>query len=178
MMPNKNKGFVLLISGLSGSGKSILANLLKDYLKKEKDNDIFILDGDVTRAFFDGNLAYGEEARLESGRRLMFGAHLLSETGTNVVVTCIMGNSETRKVMKDKVNFIEIFMDANIEDCIKSDPKGVYKKNISLEKPNLRGIDMPFEKPEDAALVLNPYKEKPEESLRKLVNFLEEKGLI
>lgn len=178
MISDNKKGFVLLISGLSGSGKSVLANLLKDYLKKEKNKDLFILDGDVTRKFFDNNLAYGGEARLESGRRLMFGAHLLSEIGTNVVVTCIMGNSETRKVMKDKVSFIEIFMNANIKDCIKSDPKGVYKKNMNLEKPNLRGIDLPFEKPKDAALVLNPYKETPEESMKKLVNFLEEKGLI
>ena len=178
MTLGSKKGFVLLISGLSGSGKSYLANLLKDYLNKERNKDIYILDGDVTRKFFDHDLAFGEEARAESGRRLCFGASLLSNNGKDVVITCIMGTEELRKMMKNKVDFIEIFMDADIEDCIKNDPKGIYEKNMKLEKPDLRGIDLPFNKPEDAALILYPYKEKPEESLRRLVNFLDEKKLI
>lgn len=171
------KGFVLLFSGLSGCGKTTVAKMLLDYLNK-KNIPTFMLDGDLTRKFFDGKLGFGEEERHESGRRLCFGAHLLSQTGTNVVITCIMGDEDVRKSMKSKVDFIEIFMDVDIKDCIKNDPKGIYKENMNLEKPNLRGIDLPFEKPKDAALVLYPYKETPEQSFQKVLKFLEEKKLV
>lgn len=171
------KGFVLLFSGLSGSGKTTVANMLLDYLNQKKILT-FILDGDVVREFFDKNLGFGEEARYESGRRLSFGAHLLSTTGTNVIITCILGTPEIRKSMKDKIDFIEIFMDADIKNCINCDPKGIYKKNMNLKTPDMRGIDLPFEKPIKPELVLYPYKETPEQSFQKVLKFLEEKKLI
>jgi adenylylsulfate kinase len=161
------KGKIIIISGLSGSGKTTIAKRLISNLP-----GYYLLDGDVVRKFFGGDLGFGEGARMESGRRLCFGAHILSEAGINVIVTCSMGSDEIRKKMKEMIEFIEIFMDADIKDCIKNDPKGVYKKNLKLDKPNIRGVDLPFSPPKNPDLTLYPYKEKPEESLNKVLKFL------
>jgi len=173
----EKKGFILLFSGLSGSGKTVIANKLMEYFK-QKDIPIFLLDGDVTRAFFDGNLGFDEQSRYESGRRLSFGAHILSRTGTNVIITCTMGTPEIRKSIRDKIDFIEIFMDADIQDCIKNDSKGLYKKTIDLKEGTLRGINLPFIPPKDPDFVLRPYKESVEESFQRLVEFLEDRGFV
>ena len=166
------KGFVILISGLSGSGKSTIVKRLQSYVP------IYHLEGDSVRKFFGGNLGFGEGSRMESGRRLCFGAHILSENGTNVAITCTMGTPEIRKKMKEMVEFDEIYMDANIEDCIKNDPKGIYKNNLKRDKPNLRGIDLSFIPPEKPELILYPYKETPKESVEKLKEYLRKKGYI
>jgi adenylylsulfate kinase-like enzyme len=164
------KGLILIISGLSGSGKTTIANKLA----KELPN-FYILDGDDVRQFFGGDLGFGEGARMESGRRLCFGAHLLSDAGLNVIVTCTMGSHEIRKKMKDLIDFIEVYMDADVKDCIANDPKGVYKRNLKLDKPNLRGVDLPFEPPENPDLILYPYRETPENSFKRLLSFLEDR---
>jgi adenylylsulfate kinase-like enzyme len=160
------KGKIVIISGLSGSGKTTVA---KELIKKLP--NVYLLDGDVVRNFFGGDLGFGEGARMESGRRLSFGAHLLSDAGIDVIITCTMGTSDIRKKMKELIDFKEIYMDANINDCIKNDPKGIYEKNLKLEKPNIRGVDLPFEPPKHPDLILKPYKETPEESVERVLEF-------
>jgi len=167
------KTFVLLISGLSGSGKSTIAKKLQAHVPS-----LYHLEGDTVRKFFGGNLGYGEGARMESGRRLCFGAHLLSSVGIPVVITCTMGTPEIREKMKKMIKFEEIFMDAKIEDCIKNDPKGMYRQNLKKDPPNLRGVDLPFDPPEKPELTLYPYKETPEESLDKVKEYLHKKGYL
>ncbi len=166
------KGFILLISGLSGSGKSTIAKLLKNHI------DIYILEGDEVRDFFGGKLGFGEGARMESGRRLCFGAHLLSKCGVNVVITCTMGTPEIRERMKKLLDFKEIYMDTDIKYCIENDPKGIYKENMKLDKPNIRGLDLLFEPPKFPDLTLYSYIEKPEQSVKKLIKYLEGIGYI
>jgi len=167
------KGFILLISGLSGSGKSTIAKKLQCFIPS-----LYHLEGDEVREFFGGNLGYGEGARMESGRRLCFGAHLLSKVGINVVITCTMGTPEIREKMEKLIEFDEIFMDAKIEHCIKNDPKGIYRLNLKKDQPNLRGVDLPFDPPENPSLTLYPYKETPEKSLDRLKDFLKDRGYI
>ena len=165
------KGNIFLINGISGSGKTTLANKLKDYLKN-KCRNVYIIDSDITRHFFDYDLNYSQEGRFVYFGRNAYGAYLLSENGIDVIIAANWNLKKMREIFKRKVDFIHIYLDVDVKDCIKNDPKGIYKKNMHLDKPGIPGIDIIFEKPEDPDLILHPYKETPEESFKKIVEFL------
>lgn len=170
------KGFILIVSGLSGSGKSTVSKLVVDELHK-RSIPIFHMESDWVKSFF-GDTDYRPEARLEGGRRMCFGAHLLSEFGINIIINCVMGTTETRKLMRSMIDFREIYMNADIKKCIQNDPRGIYEKNLGKNNPMLRGVDLPFEPPDEPVLVLHPYIETPQESSRKIINYLEKVELI
>src|SRR3989344_465512 len=167
-----NKGVVILINGISASGKTTIALGLKNFLEKQENRNVQIIDGDISRDFFGNDLGYSEEERFNAFKRNIFGAYLLSNQGVDVILSIMVSRNEFREFMRNKLDFIEIFLDADIEDCIKNDPKGVYKKVMQFDNPHMPGLDIPFQKPENPDLILNPYKEKPEESLDKITRFL------
>lgn len=168
-------GNIILINGIAASGKTTLALRLKEYLKKEKNRKVQIIDGDLSRNFFDNDLDYSEEDRFKAFKRNVFGAYLLSKNGIDVILSIMMSKPELRDFIKSKLDFIEILLDADIKDCMRNDPRGIYKKVMHSNKPNMPGLDIPFEKPENPDLILYPYKESPEESLEKIVKFLNKK---
>jgi len=89
-----------------------------------------------------------------------------------------MGQHYLRDYMKSKINFIEVFLDADIQDCIKHDPRGFYKERMKLAQPLLRGVDLPFEKPLNSELVVYPYKETLEQSLLRIKDYLKQTGYL
>ena len=174
---NIKKGNIIFFNGLSGSGKTTLAEKLVTCFR-EKQKPVYLLDGDVTREFFGNDLGFTHEDRLQAGKRNAFGAKLLSDNGINVILAAMISNNELREFHESKLDFLEIFLDADINDCIKNDPKGIYIQALQKENPQMSGYDLNFYNPKNPALTLYPYKETPEESFQKLCDFLKKKKII
>jgi len=143
-----HKGKVLWFTGLSGSGKSTLANAVDDVLNSKKYNT-YILDGDNIRMGLNKDLGFSPEDRKENIRRISETAKLFADSGKIVLTAFISPYLDDRDKAKALIgnDFVEIFVDTSIEECIKRDPKGLYKKAISGEIKNFTGISAPYESP-------------------------------
>ena len=135
-------------TGLSGSGKSTLANAVDDVLNSKKYNT-YILDGDNIRMGLNKDLGFSPEDRKENIRRISETAKLFADSGKIVLTAFISPYLDDRDKAKALIgnDFVEIFVDTSIEECIKRDPKGLYKKAISGEIKNFTGISAPYESP-------------------------------
>jgi len=166
-------GNIILINGISGSGKTTLALKLKNYLEA-KGERVYVIDGDESRNFFN-DLDYSQESRFIYFKRNCFGAYLLSNNGIDVILSVNVNTNELREFIKNRTKFIEIFLDADVRDCMNNDPKGVYKKYS--ENGGIPGFNMPFEKPKNPDLTVYPYREPPDKSLMRIVEFLKKNNL-
>jgi bifunctional enzyme CysN/CysC len=153
---NNQKPAALWFTGLSGSGKSTIANLVESRLYARGARTI-LLDGDNIRHGLNRDLGFTEVDRVENIRRVGEIAKLMTEAGLIVLCSFISPFRADRQLVRemlDKGEFIEIFVDTPIEDCIARDPKGLYKKAIAGEIKNFTGIDQPYEAPVDPELVV------------------------
>ena len=145
------KHLLIWLSGLSGSGKSTIAN---DLEKKLYENGYlsYLLDGDNIRIGLNKDLGFSPEDRKENIRRISEVAKLFADSGKVVMTAFISPYSddrdEARKLIGD--DFIEIFVNTPIDECIERDPKGLYKKALNGEIKGFTGIDAPYEKPQNA----------------------------
>jgi len=167
-------GKIILFLGISGSGKTTLGKKLYTFLKLEKNFPVEFIDGDLVRDFLNIQTGYTPKERDLVTRYIAYATHLLAKNGTNVIVSNIAASLETRDFLKQRWgDYIQIFLDADINDCIKNDPKNVYKNNMSLKKPLLYGIDLEYQKPLTANIVLKPFQESIEDSFKKIKAYLE-----
>ena len=148
-----HKGKVLWFTGLSGSGKSTLANALDEKLNSKKYNT-YILDGDNVRMGLNKDLGFSPEDRKENIRRISEVAKLFADSG-KVVMTAfispyITDRNEARKLIGD--DFVEIYLNTSLDQCIERDPKGLYKKALNGEIKGFTGIDAPYEEPKNAEI--------------------------
>ena len=146
---NQQKPLCLWFTGLSGSGKSTIANALEIELSK-MGKRAYILDGDNIRHGLCGDLGFTEADRIENVRRVSEVAKLMVDAGLIVMVTLISPYRIDREMAKakfDEGEFIEIFIDTPFQECEKRDPKGLYKKARRGEIKNFTGIDSEYEKP-------------------------------
>ena len=148
-----HKGKVLWFTGLSGSGKSTLANALDDKLNSNNFNT-YILDGDNVRMGLNKDLGFSPEDRKENIRRISEVAKLFADSGKVVMTAFISPYSidrvQARKLIGD--DFIEIFVNTSLDECIKRDPKGLYKKAFNGEIKGFTGVDAPYEEPKNAEI--------------------------
>ena len=148
-----HKGKVLWFTGLSGSGKSTLANALDEKLNSNNFNT-YILDGDNVRMGLNKDLGFSPEDRKENIRRISEVAKLFADSGKVVMTAFISPYSddrdEARKLIGD--DFIEIFVNTPIDECIERDPKGLYKKALNGEIKGFTGIDAPYQEPKNAEI--------------------------
>jgi adenylylsulfate kinase len=145
----KQKSPVIWLTGLSGSGKSTIANELAIKLQQEG-KLAYILDGDNVRMGLNKDLGFSDEDRKENIRRITEVAKLLSDAGVIVITAFISPFRKEREKAKEiigKDNFIEVFVRTSLETCEKRDPKGLYKKARAGEIPMFTGIDSPYEEP-------------------------------
>ena len=145
----KQKSPVIWLTGLSGSGKSTIANELAIKLQQEG-KLAYILDGDNVRMGLNKDLGFSDDDRKENIRRIAEVAKLLSDVGVIVITAFISPFREEREKAKEIVgrdSFIEVFVRASLETCEKRDPKGLYKKARAGEIPMFTGIDSPYEEP-------------------------------
>lgn len=169
---------VIWITGIPASGKSTIANLLKDYYQKNN-LPADILDGDELRKTLSADLGFSENDRKEHNRRVIFVAKLLAKNGVTVIVPLISPYRETRDLArKEFKNFFEVWVKASVDTCIKRDPKGLYKKALAGEITNLTGLQAPYEEPKNPELILDTEKNTPQECLQMIVLRLKQLGYL
>jgi len=172
------KAFCLWFTGLSGSGKSTVAELVEKKLK-EKGLDLQHLDGDVVRQDLTKDLGFSKEDRDKNIQRVSFVAELLDSHGIPVITTFISPFREERQHAREKIdNFIEVYVKCPLQVCEKRDVKGLYKKARAGQIPSFTGISQPYEEPEHPEIVLETDKETIEESAQKVINYLIKKGFL
>ena len=152
---NGQKGMVLWFTGLSGSGKSTIANALDDELNK-LGKKTYILDGDNIRMGLNKDLSFSPDDRKENIRRISEVAKLFADSGTIVLTAFISPYIDDRQAARDLIgeDFNEVFVDTDIKECIERDPKGLYKKALSGEIKGFTGIDAPYEKPTNPEIII------------------------
>jgi len=154
---------IVWFTGLSGSGKSSIANLLEKRLTAEG-RHAYILDGDNVRHGLNKDLGFTEAARIENIRRVAEVAKLMADAGLIVLVSFISPFTKERRMAREiagDVDFAEVYVDTPLEVCEARDPKGLYAKARAGEIKNFTGIDSPFEAPENPDMVLHGAEEAP-----------------
>ena len=173
-----SKGFTIWFTGLSGAGKSTLAEALEPELKKRGHN-VEILDGDIVRTNLSKGLGFSKEDRDTNILRIGFVAHLLSRNGVAVITAAISPYRDIRDQNRALIgDFVEVYAKCSIEELTRRDVKGLYEKALKGEIANFTGISDPYEEPLNAEVVIDSEKETVEESLNKILSYLESKGYI
>ncbi|UTR11287.1 adenylyl-sulfate kinase [Evansella sp. LMS18] len=177
---NRHKSFVLWFTGLSGSGKSTIANAL-DRKLFELGKRSYLLDGDNIRHGLNKDLGFGEKDRRENIRRIGEVAKLFTDSGQIVLTAFISPFAEDRKQIRSLFpagEFFEIYVDCPLEVCERRDPKGLYKKARNGEIKDFTGIDSPYERPEHPELEINSAYISPEKAAGTIINYLKKRELI
>ncbi|MBX3062626.1 MAG: adenylyl-sulfate kinase [Anaerolineae bacterium] len=173
-----NDGFTLWLTGLSGAGKTTIALALEAELRG-RGVRVERLDGDVVREGLTRDLGFSKEDRDKNIERVTFVAKLLSRNGVGVIASFISPYRDARdKARRETTNFIEVFVNASLDTCIKRDVKGMYAKAIAGEIKQFTGISDPYEAPEAAELTLVTDNESVEQSVARILEYLESRGLI
>jgi adenylylsulfate kinase len=173
----EQKGLAIWMCGLSGSGKSPIANAAERVLHQQGHFTI-ILDGDNLRAGLNSNLGFTDEDRLENIRRIAELTKILVENGIIVFISAITPRGELRDLARGIVgepNLFEVFVNASFEACEKRDVKGLYAKASRGEIPNFTGRDNSFEPPNHPDLTLHTEKISIEEAAIELVEAVRER---
>ncbi len=170
-------GIVIWFTGLSASGKSTIANALDVELNK-RGLRTYILDGDNVRMGLNKDLGFSPESRKENIRRISEVAKLFADSGTIVMTAFISPYREDRKLAREVIgsDYVEVFVNTPVEECINRDPKGLYKKAIAGEIKGFTGIDAPYEEPLNPEINLENL--SIEKSVEILINYLKQQCII
>ncbi len=174
----EQKPCILWFTGLSGSGKSTIANAVELKLN-ELGKHTYLLDGDNIRMGLNQGLGFSEEDRVENIRRIGEVSKLFVDAGLIVLTAFISPFQEERDKVRDLVKedeFIEIFIDTPLEVCEGRDPKGLYKKAREGEIPNFTGISSPYEAPKKAEIHIKNDKLSIDECVEKVIEYLKNRG--
>ena len=177
---NNHKGCVIWLTGLSASGKSTIAVELERILFDSGCN-VFILDGDNVRHGLNKDLGFSPKDREENIRRLSEVCKLLRSAGFITISAFISPYRKDRdqaRSLIDDGHFFEVFINCSIEECIKRDPKGMYKKALEGKIPEFTGISAPYEEPEKPELIIDTEKNNVNESVEIIINFLKAMQII
>ena len=174
------KGALIWLTGLSGSGKSTIAFTLEHALDR-RGHLSYVLDGDNIRHGLNKNLGFSAEDREENIRRIGEVGALFVDTGVVTITSFISPYRADRETARETVGrdrFFEVFCYAPLTVCEQRDPKGLYKKARAGELKGFTGIDDPYEPPEDPQLVIDTSKTSPQEAAVALCEMLEKAGKI
>ena len=175
----EEKGFTVWFTGLSGAGKSTIAEmLLHEFRARGMKTEI--LDGDVVRQNLSKGLGFSKEDRDTNILRIGFVAELLTRNGVATICCPISPYKETRDRVRAMVGeFVEVYVHATLEELAEHrDPKGLYRKAMAGEITGFTGVDDPYEVPEHPELVLDTMVESPEGSLQRVLTRLKELGYL
>ena len=176
----KQRGVVIWFTGLSGSGKSTIANEVA-YKLHQMGKLTYVLDGDNIRHGLNKNLGFSPEDRNENIRRISEVANLFVDAGLITLTAFISPYKKYRNFCRELVGndrFIEVYTKASLETCEKRDPKGLYKKAREGIIKDFTGISAPYEEPENPELIIDTDKYSIEESAELVLKKLEEMNLI
>ena len=173
------KSAVLWFTGLSGSGKSTIANAMEVRLNQAGKMS-YLLDGDNVRLGLSSDLGFSEHDRKENNRRVAHVAKLLWDANVLTLVSFISPFREERETSRKLIggDFIEVFVDTPIGVCETRDPKGLYVKARKGEIPQFTGISSPYEAPEHPEITLHTDKESVEHSVERIMDLLKTRGYL
>ncbi len=172
------RGFTLWFTGLSGSGKTAIAKEVEQELRK-RGLKVERLDGDTVRQGLTRDLGFSKEDRDKNIERVTFVAKLLTRNGVAVLCSFISPYRERRNLSRQEIGeFIEVYVECPLEECIRRDVKGMYARAIAGEIPNFTGISDPYEPPENPEIICHTAQETLEESVAKVMAYLEERGYV
>ncbi|WP_369999104.1 adenylyl-sulfate kinase [Winogradskyella sp.] len=171
---NQHKPLLVWFTGLSGSGKSTIANLVEKKLF-EKNIKTYTLDGDNIRKGINSDLSFSPQDRTENIRRIAEVSKLMIDAGLVVLAAFVSpykkDRDNIRTVVKD-VNFVEIYVNTSVEECERRDVKGLYKKARSGEIKNMTGVSAPYEAPDCPDIEIETEKESIEGSANRIVDYI------
>ena len=173
MTATDQKGLTVWFTGLSGSGKSTIAEMLyHELLARGLKTEI--LDGDVVRQNLSKGLGFSKEDRDTNILRIGFVANLLTRNGVATICCPISPYRAARDAVRAQVGaFVEVYVHATVEEIAANrDPKGLYKKALAGEITGFTGVDDPYEAPENPELVVDTLVDTPQESLQKVMDTL------
>ncbi len=176
------QGAVVWFTGLSGAGKSTLAGLLAAEVGR-RGTRVEVLDGDEVRTNLSKGLGFSREDRDANIRRIGYVARLLARNGVHVITAAISPyrdvRDEVRRLVEaDGAAFVEVFARCPIEVLAARDVKGLYARALRGEIPNFTGISDPYEEPPRPDVTVHSDRERPEESLARILAVLESRGLV
>lgn len=177
---NSHRAFTIWFTGLSGSGKSTLANMLEQHLFAGG-MQVFVLDGDNMRNGINKDLGFSKTDRSENIRRVAEIARLFCQAGTITIAAFISPYAEDRKMAREIIgaqDFLEIFLDADVDTCAARDVKGLYAKAKAGTIKEFTGISDVYEKPGQPDLVLQTGSDTVEKSLEILISWLHNNKLL
>jgi adenylylsulfate kinase len=182
MPRTRKKGFTLWLTGLSGAGKTTLAELLATELSARQVN-VEVLDGDEVRTNLSKGLGFSKEDRDTNIRRIGYVCRLLSRNGVGAVSAAISPYREVRdevrhSIESDGVEFIEVFVKCPIAVLAQRDVKGLYKKALAGEIKGFTGVSDPYEEPLAPDVLVETDRESIEESTSKIIRELERRQLV
>ena len=177
---NSQSPCVVWFTGLSGSGKSTIANILEQKLHTIGKRT-YLLDGDNVRHGLNKDLGFTDTDRVENIRRVAEVSKLMVDAGLITLVSFISPFKSERQMARNLLSsdeFFEIFVNTSLEECEKRDPKGLYKKARAGELKNFTGIDSSYEEPENPDLILNTSSGNAEQLTDQIIKFLKDKNKI
>ena len=174
-----SSGFVLWFTGLPASGKTTIASLVKERLLS-LGRKVELLDGDALRRDLDPEIGFSPEDRAIHIRRVAFVSELLARNGVAVLVCLVSPYVHTRAAAQKMIGnkFIEVFVKCSLETCISRDPKGLYKRALAGEIPNMTGIGDPYEEPPNPDIIVDTENNTASENMAIVLSKLEEMGYI
>ena len=171
---NQHNSFLLWFTGLSGSGKSTIANVIEQKLH-QMGVKTFTLDGDNIRKGINKDLTFSPEDRTENIRRIAEVANLMVNAGLVTLAAFVSpykkDRASIRSIVKD-VNFVEIYINTSVEECERRDVKGLYKKARAGEIKNMTGISAPSEAPENPEIEINTEEESLDVAVQRIIDFI------
>ncbi len=181
-LPKHKQGVTLFFTGLSGAGKTTLAQALMAKLMSCGQPNVTLLDGDVVRRILAGELGFSREDRDLNIRRIGYVASEITKVGGIVLCAAIApyaaGRNENRRLISQLGGYIEIYLSTSLSACEGRDPKGLYKKVREGEIKGFTGIDDPYEPPENPEISIDTSKLTIEESIEKIIDFLSHSGYL
>ena len=177
---NQHKSRAIWFTGLSGSGKSTVANATEKVLH-DMELQTYILDGDNVRMGLNKDLGFSHKDRTENIRRIAEVANLFADSGSIVLTAFISPYREDRDSAREIIgneDFIEVFVSADLSVCEERDPKGLYKKARAGEIKGFTGINAPYEEPINPELVVETDKYNIKECAQIVIEYLVKEGII
>jgi sulfate adenylyltransferase len=180
--PRQKQGFTIFLTGLSGAGKSTIANVLLVKFLERGDRRVTLLDGDLVRKHLSSELGFSKEHRDLNIRRIGFVASEVTKNGGIAICAPIAPYDSTRKEVRDMVEkgggFVLVHVATPIEICERRDRKGLYAKARAGKIQQFTGISDPYQVPNDAEVEIDTTKLTPEEAAEKILAFLEREGYV
>ena len=163
---------------MPSSGKTTIAEgLLAKFRTRNLKAELF--DGDEVRRNLSKGLGFSKEDRDTHNKRIIYVCKLLTRNGVNAIVSLISPYRSTRAYARENLpKFVEVHLKCSIDECIRRDPKGLYKKAIAGEITNMTGIQDPYEEPQNPEVVLDTENDSSRYNVEKIVRKLEELGYI